>query len=859
MKRPLQISLAIALASLAADAFALGLGPVHVESGLNQPLTAEIPIIEGSPGEADGLVVQLATADDFDRVGLDRARISIPLEFAVAKNARGQPVVKVTSDQAIHEPFLDFLIEANWPKGRLLREYTVLLDPPVTAPATQRGTAVTAAARAPAQTTRRPLTPAKPAASATATPATSAREGSRAATRASSAGTYGPVAAGETLSSIVRNTRADPTVDINRMMLAMLEANPDAFFKDNINNLKRGAILRIPSAEEIAAVGSAAAAAAKVRSQVEQWRASAPAKPTLVAGTGAAQAPSTGAGAAVKAGSAERLELLPPKSGAVNRTTAGDHPGSAKGSSTAAVASTRLNEELSRTKETLSSREQENQDLKSRVAQLEDLKNKNERMIGLKDSEIADLQQKLKALQQQSEKIAAAKASGKPAPGPANPESRENIFGNAAAPAGSAAPPTPKPVPEAPVTTVTAPPPGGGAVPTAEPGASGAVNVPEAPLPAVTPTPARPASVPPPSAGISVATPAKPEARTSIQPLAPAARPWYVEPWAKTAAIAIGLLVIILGLLGLLRSRKGMETAPATGRSIAGAFGDSPLSGGGAEADARGAEALDEDTEEERVLREQIRQDPADLGLHLELLSLYYAQRDVGKFEAAAQEMAAYVDHPEQPEWQQVKAMSEELAPGNLLSSDAAVTALTDAEGPVVPASDTSFFDFDRVPAIEPGRSFESGADQGDDFADEASGATTGAESGFEFDHEFDDEVRPQPAVPAAASDSISFAEEDSTGDLPPLAFEHDNAGQVEADEGDRRGTVEPAHPAPIEVERAEDFVADEEPTGTKLDLARAYLDMGDPEGARSMLEEVLAEGSAAQRDDARKLMEEIG
>ena len=160
MKRPLQLPLAIALALGGTNAFALGLGTIHVNSKLNQPLDADIPVIQGTQGEAEGLLVQLAAAEDFDRVGLSRSRLSVPLEFSVVKGSRGDLVIKVTSKDIVREPFLDFLIEANWPKGRLLREYTVLLDPPVMAPAT--GKAVTSAAKTPERTTSQPLPETKP-------------------------------------------------------------------------------------------------------------------------------------------------------------------------------------------------------------------------------------------------------------------------------------------------------------------------------------------------------------------------------------------------------------------------------------------------------------------------------------------------------------------------------------------------------------------------------------------------------------------------------------------------------------------------------------------------------------------------
>src|SRR5665647_429793 len=123
MKRPLQLPLAIALALGATNVLALGLGPVHVKSKLNQPLDAEIPVIEGNAHDADGLLVSLAGADDFERVGLSRSRLSVPLEFTVVKGAQGGLVIKVTSKEPVRAAYLDFLVEANWTKGRLLREY----------------------------------------------------------------------------------------------------------------------------------------------------------------------------------------------------------------------------------------------------------------------------------------------------------------------------------------------------------------------------------------------------------------------------------------------------------------------------------------------------------------------------------------------------------------------------------------------------------------------------------------------------------------------------------------------------------------------------------------------------------------
>ena len=127
---------ALALALVAPSAYALGLGQLQVKSGLNQPLVAEIPIISASPGELEALDVRLASPEAFARVGLDRPlELTANLQFSVGKNSRGQPVVRVTTTNKFTEPFLSFLLEADWGKGAVTREYTALIDPPYIAPA----------------------------------------------------------------------------------------------------------------------------------------------------------------------------------------------------------------------------------------------------------------------------------------------------------------------------------------------------------------------------------------------------------------------------------------------------------------------------------------------------------------------------------------------------------------------------------------------------------------------------------------------------------------------------------------------------------------------------------------------------
>lgn len=849
MKRPLQLPLAITLALSATNALALGLGPVHVNSKLNQPLDAEIPVIQGTQGEAEGLLASLASAEDFERVGLNRSRLTVPLEFAVTKNARGEMFIRITSKEPVRDAFIDVLVEANWPKGRLLREYAILLDPPVSAPATTRSTATAASPGTPGSVTLVKREPTKPDRAAAAPAAPRAPKPAAAAEPKAAGGEYGPVAAGETLSAIARTEIAGSGVTHNQMMLALLKHNPDAFYRNNINALKRGAILRIPSAAEAKAVGSASEAAALAQAQIEDWRGGR-ASPTLVADAGGKPAAPADAGEKPKAssttatastkGSGERLELVPPKAGKDSIAMA-DRPGSGGGS----AALTEIKAELSRTKEALTARDQETGELKSRVRELEDLKGKNDRLINLKDSEIAELQRKLKEMQDASAKggtakPAAAADAGKSEAGKGAP-SKDEIWGNAtsaakpadeaaktATGAAAGAPATPPATtapsaapaatstqnPAAPAGEAGQPAPAATTTPSTPPSATAAV-----PAGSATPAPstAPPAAAPKPAA----ATAPKTDVKAKPKPAPAAARPWYEEPWVLPAAAGGGVLALLALLFGL-RKRK---PEPAADRgSIASAFGDSPLP----PAPAGEAGEAPYDTEEIN-LREQIARDPSNLGLRLELLSIHYAERATAKFEAAAAEMHAYVGDPQQPEWQEAVAMGQEMAPHNpLFAAPQRESAAADfARSDFTPSYAASAFESPAGAAGGFAADLEPAAESSEREARAESPLGFGLDDG-EFEHR-------------ESAESTSKLDGGFEFDLPPLDFEP----QAKAE------------PEP-ETQLDDDYFSGEDVVGTKLDLAKAYMDMGDPEGARSMLDEVIAEGSDAQKAEAQRLLAEL-
>ena len=373
MNRSLKLSMLVALALSSSQLLALDLGQVQVKSALGQPLLAEIPLHPANPAELQGLTVKLASSEQFARAGIVGGRTSIPLRFSVSGTAGANPVIRITSSVPVDNPYLDLLIEVDGHAGKSVREYAILLDPPGQSAAPTMATA----------------TPAEPVAArparveAAAAPRHVAPAPAPAPTGVSN-GHYGPVQHGQTLSGIARNV-APSGVDVQQMMLALKQANPDAFYRDNINALKSGAVLRVPTSTEAQAM-TLAAAAAEVRQQNSDWRAGTPGKPALVADAGT-RATASGSPSATPAGNEDRLALVPPQVGGAG------NQGTGSGDKSSAA----LREDLLRAKENVASLQQQSSDLKARLKDLNDINSKNEHLLSLKEGEIAELQAKLAA------------------------------------------------------------------------------------------------------------------------------------------------------------------------------------------------------------------------------------------------------------------------------------------------------------------------------------------------------------------------------------------------------------------------------------------------------------------------------
>lgn len=251
-------------AAIPLSAGALGLGEIDLKSALNQPFRAAIPVSSEAPGELEALRVEIASAGTFQQFGLDRAAFLADFTFEIVGTNDGAAIVQIASQAPVVEPFVTLLLEVSWAQGRLLREYTVLLDPPVFA-----DTAVEPAVTAPTAGLSAPA----PMSSADRVPdsrvAAPARAPVRGAAPQDDGGVYGPVERNDTLWAIAGRFADDASVSRNQMMLAIYQANPEAF-AGNINRLKAGMILRVPGAAEVA-LGSREATA-EVRRQNSEWR-----------------------------------------------------------------------------------------------------------------------------------------------------------------------------------------------------------------------------------------------------------------------------------------------------------------------------------------------------------------------------------------------------------------------------------------------------------------------------------------------------------------------------------------------------------------------------------------------------------
>ena len=426
--RNLGLIVAIWLAAIVpTQALALGLGEIEVKSFLNQPLEAEIEVISARPGEIDDLLVSLASREAFARAGLSRPRHLLDMRFAVNKSEDGsEAVILVTTKDGVKEPFLNFLIEADWAKGRVLREFTILLDPPfyaeqpppveppsqpaATSPiaddtsvgdiAQQMGVTETTMPEPEAsdsgQQFSEPIALAEDSAPQQAVveqpveqpPAQPVEESSSFQfvldTPQQNLADEVLVSKGDTLWSIASRYR-DGSRSMSQIMLAFQRANPAAFNDGNINNMREGAILRIPDSAELDAL-DAQQAYAEVLVQNGLWDEYV-ARVTGVSPVAAVdqrEAVEVTGSVSVSDEPSGELSLLMPADGS------GDSAGTGDGSELG-----ELRNRLAMAEEELEASRIENRELESRIAELQARLSKMEelqKMVEIEDDSLAQLQ-----------------------------------------------------------------------------------------------------------------------------------------------------------------------------------------------------------------------------------------------------------------------------------------------------------------------------------------------------------------------------------------------------------------------------------------------------------------------------------
>ncbi len=847
--RKLALVLAVALAS--GRASALGLGEIELRSALNEPFNAEIRLLAAQPAELEGAVVRLAPQESFQQAGIERPAALSDLIFNVVRRADGTAVIQVTSSQPVREPYLDFIVQLRWPTGRLLREYTVLLDPPlfsgdklapVSAPVAAAPAAAPTPRVAPVEPAPAPTeqTPAKPAVSAA--PAVAPRP-PRAApapqTAADGARSYGPTQRTDTAWTIAEQVRPDNGVTVFQAMLALLAANPDAFYNGNVNNLLAGYVLRVPEREFMTAL-PAQQAEREVARQYEAWRqAKRGGVPMAPAGQPVAEAakPAGEQAAAKPAGEeAPRLKLVAP----AQTATPGAGGGARQGMD-------QVRSELAMALESADAARRENEELRSRLSALEGQINSMQRLLTLKDDTLGNLQ-----------------------PGPGEAETPAAIPGGEVPPAeglpAETAPEAAQPSPRAETPVQPEPEPSLDifANPSIVAAAGGAVLL----LLAVAWLVARRRR-----AG------ADDDGEARLEPVMAQAAP--AAPVEKSpAASSPEAMADLEEPLSARMSGMAEEVAKGAAKDVSGtadgldvlhtAEGDiDPM----VEADVYLAYRRYQQAE--ALIQGALAKQPHRYELKGKLLEIYYAARNVDAFQSLAESLYDELgQNADDPLWYRIVPMGAELLPNHPLFNPAYAAPKT---SPAAVGAGSALFAGD-LPGGGSGLSHgdhESGAHKDDDLfgdaapvygtrvsdetsldldlnADAAGGAApAGTADKMDFDLNMADEVRPDTlagghnekdmvpditAAPAQADDLPGGNAKDRWGLEPALS----EFGSMDFNLDDS------------------DFLAGTDVVGTKLDLARAYIDMGDQESAREILNEVLAEGNDQQKEEARGLSQQL-
>jgi len=861
MKRAVRRALLLSALAAPSALYALGLGEIRLNSALNQPFDADIELVAATAEDLGALQAALASGDTFQRYGLDRPAYLSDFTFRVSRSG-GRDVLKVTSPRPVTEPFVTLLVEASWPRGRLLREYTVLLDPPVFA-STPAATAPVAAPRAASEV---PVVAPRP--EPRPAPAPAPVEQAVVPQATVEPGSTYRVRPNDTLWRIASAANPGPRAEVNRMMVAIFEANPAAF-GGNINVLRADSELRIPASSDVAAI-SAAAAADEVARQYRQWS----------QGT-------TPGGQAAEAGG--RLRLVTPDQGtaaaAPTPAPAPAAPAASPGSDT---------------------------ELQDRLQRLEAELSETRRLLEVRSAELATLQ----GGAQSAEPVAAGEEAvpASPVPDTVPPEAD-------AEPEAAAEPETvPAPKPE----RKKAPP------PAEEPSLFdrlqdywwALLGLLVAGLGVAAWLRRRRQSEPAEDSLEQALGRRTTEDLRSREPVGARSRESDIlveerqpaEPAVASRAAAASAAAV--GAASAFEPARRPATVEDTlsGEGAASIEAGDPL----AEADFHIAYGLYDQAAE--LVQVAARRDPQRRDLKLKLIEIFFVWGNRERFLEIARDLYATRARAEPGEWDKILIMGRQLAPEEALFAGAGTAAPGDLDLELFGGAAATDFelpggegpppDLDltvRSPEVRGGESLDFLLDEpvrgasDDDSAlaptvetprvrsvvDEPTaevsiedlGLDTTALEGLEDITQLEEaltdtgaavEDTVQEQILERAAD-LSGAEDgdllSSTSmlrvDLDELAAKvagEDRTAIVDLSEatGELPGIDLDDVEATGEIERIDlkvggDITMSE--VGTKLDLARAYVDMGDPEGARSILEEVLKEGSPAHKQEAERLL----
>ena len=845
---------------LPVNSHALGLGDIEVHSALNQPLDAEISLLSAESVSLQEINVELASIDAFAQAQVERPVFLTKIKFRPDRKKDGTLYVRVTSEESIKEPFLDFLIEVNWPNGRLLREYTLLLDPPVLldeSPGSIRVPATTATTQA-IQEAPGDVKPTQ------ASVKTQVKDSSASATSLNGGVQYGPVTTTDTLWSIASQMIPGKSVTVHQVMMALLKNNPNAFYNNNVNELKAGYVLRLNDPALITAM-SKEAALQEFQIQYQQWqdvkqnKALAPGqRPLGLDADSAAAASATADGGTV---SGAQLKLAVPSEGDAT---------SASRSATARVELDALRQELTIALETSDVTRQENQELRARITAMEEQIASMQRLVTLKDDTLSSVQGA--AVQPEP----AAQATDKVGEAPVEMAVPENTAPQEeATPAQETAPPSPAPV---------------------TPASESAIDM---------------LLKDPLTLGLA-----------GLVILCIIALVYMTIRRRRMAVAAFDEGILAAA------EQVSDETDAAIESAMAGYASETAMDAIAADSDEMDvlAEAdvylayrrFDKAIE---LLNQALQQEPGRTDYTMKLLEVYAESENVDDFVAKAEQLYASIGPQGGPLWDKVVKLGKKLIPehplfGGIAAGASAQSQAGGAADPVPRMADisgttqTAAGDPDLIrdiPASGENESGESLLESSLEFTDETtkgmetsdSSVDEGLISSFAMDNTaglpdradnvgnmLDFESGLLPETPAKESG------ESTDGTQKPEATV-DTANMIEFEAG-----LAPAKPAVKKSEQVVDtkqaeggnddldwlanidddlteegdislagsaddaghdlFAGDGDEVDTKLDLARAYIDMDDKDSARGILDEVIKEGNETQKREAQELLQQI-